>query len=166
MGKKIRAIGILAGLIGGAALLTALARAPYTPDQPVSFNHKIHAGDYQISCYYCHIYATRSTVAGVPSIQKCMGCHKITGMTLPNVQTLQGYWNRKEEIPWIKVYDLQDFVYFSHKRHLKVELDCQACHGTVQTMEKVQKVSSLTMGWCLNCHQQRNASIDCLICHK
>ena len=58
------------------------------------------------------------------------------------------------EIPWVKVHDTPDFVYFPHKRHVKSGILCQECHGEVQDdMTVGRRVSELTMGWCLNCHE-------------
>ena len=60
----------------------------------------------------------------------------------------------RQEIPWLKVHDLPDFVYFTHKRHVKAGIACQECHGEVQDdMTVGRRVSELTMGWCLNCHE-------------
>ncbi len=136
-----------------------------TIDQPIAFSHKVHAGDYQIRCLYCHIYADRSLVAGAPTVKTCMGCHETVGTDKPEIEKLAGYWERKEPIEWIKVYDLPDYVRFTHKRHVRAGVSCQTCHGAVDTMEKIEKASSLTMGWCLDCHKGKETSIDCLICH-
>ena len=45
------------------------------PSQPILFSHKIHAGDNGIPCQYCHSYVDISTIPGIPSVQKCVGCH-------------------------------------------------------------------------------------------
>lgn len=139
-----------------------------TPDQPINFSHKIHAGDNQIPCMYCHIYADRSRVAGVPNVARCMGCHKVIKTDAPEIIKLTSYWDKKEPIPWVKVYNLPDYVHFTHKRHIKAGLDCKACHGDVASMAKITKVSSLEMGWCLSCHTKREVKDgrDCWTCHK
>ncbi|MBI2877192.1 MAG: cytochrome c3 family protein [Candidatus Tectomicrobia bacterium] len=143
-----------------------LRRQAAAPIQPIAFSHKTHAGTYGIPCLYCHVYARRSTVAGVPSVQACFNCHKVIGLDQPEVLKVLNHWNKKEPIPWIKVHDLPDFVYFSHKRHVLKGVVCQTCHGTVQRMERVRRVSSLEMGWCVDCHIERGASRDCPVCHK
>ena len=135
-------------------------------EQPIAFSHKLHAGEKQIPCQYCHAYARRSLVAGVPSVQACMGCHQLVAVRKPEVRKLAAYWEQRQPIPWIKVHNLPDFVYFSHKRHVRAGVQCQECHGPVETMEEVRQVSSLEMGWCLSCHQQRQAPVDCVTCHK
>ena len=138
---------------------------PYSPDQPIAFDHKVHVTDYDIQCLYCHSYADRSPFAGVPSVERCMGCHLIVAAQTEGVQTLNGYWQRGEPIPWIKVNVLPRFVHFNHEAHLRAEVGCTECHGNVETMAKVSRVSSLKMGWCLECHRQEEASVDCLTCH-
>jgi len=125
------------------------------PVQPINFSHKIHAGDNQIPCQYCHIYAERSRVSGVPNVKRCMGCHQIIKTDSPEIQKVASYWDKKEPIPWVKVYNLPDHVYFPHKRHVRAGVDCKNCHGDVASMARIEKVSSLQMGWCLSCHTKR-----------
>jgi len=138
-----------------------------TPVQPIEFSHKIHAGDNQVPCMYCHIYAERSRHSGVPNVKKCMGCHVIIKTDSPEIKKLTKYWNDKEPIPWEKVHDLPDYVYFPHKRHVRAGVDCQNCHGDVASMSRVTRVSSLKMGWCLTCHIKRGVKngMDCWTCH-
>ncbi|MGD8559648.1 MAG: cytochrome c3 family protein, partial [Gammaproteobacteria bacterium] len=45
--------------------------------QPIEFPHNIHVKVNKINCMYCHTYARRSKVAGIPPTSKCMGCHKV-----------------------------------------------------------------------------------------
>ncbi|HAO92781.1 MAG: menaquinol oxidoreductase [Deltaproteobacteria bacterium GWB2_55_19] len=138
------------------------------PVQPINFSHKIHAGDNQIPCQYCHIYAERSRVSGVPNVKRCMGCHQIIKTDSPEIQKVASYWDKKEPIPWVKVYNLPDHVYFPHKRHVRAGVDCKNCHGDVASMARIEKVSSLQMGWCLSCHTKREVKNghDCWTCHK
>ncbi len=83
----------------------------------------------------------------------------------PGVKQLVTYWQNKQAIPWVRIYDLPDHVHFPHMRHVKAGLQCQECHGAVETMAEVEKVASLRMGWCLDCHQKKQARIDCAVCH-
>jgi len=136
------------------------------PAQPIEFSHAIHAGSYGIGCQYCHADARRSSFAGLPSVARCMGCHKIVAAQgNPEVQKLHRYWERKEAIPWVRLHKLAGFVYFPHKRHVHGGLTCQTCHGAVETMQRVAQVAPLTMGWCVACHAERRAPLDCVICH-
>ena len=141
----------------------------YAPEQPINYSHKLHAGDLQIDCKFCHTYARRSRTAGIPALAQCMACHQIIAGDRPNIQELAKAYNSQTPIEWVKVHDLPDFVYFSHKRHISAGFECQTCHGQVQEMEVLYREAPLTMGWCVNCHREnldKGASVDCLTCHK
>jgi hypothetical protein len=153
-------------LAGGAGALTRLGGARRGPDQPIAFSHRVHAGEFRIPCQYCHAAADRSSVAGIPSVERCMGCHQLTARTRPEVVKLTDYWTRGVPIPWVRVHSLPRFVYFSHKRHVRRDVPCQACHGQVEAMDVLRRVASLEMGWCVACHRERRASLDCLTCHQ
>jgi len=169
---------LLAGLLGfwvtatPTAPVSVTAEAPfnaYAPVQPIPYSHKLHAGDLQIDCSFCHTYARRSRSAGIPAMAQCMACHQLIATTKEPIKAMAAAYENKEAIQWVKVHDLPDFVYFSHKRHVLAGFTCQQCHGQVQEMEVVYREAPLTMGWCLNCHQEnldKGASTDCLTCHK
>ena len=140
------------------------------PVQPIEFSHKIHAGDNAVPCLYCHAYADRSPSAGVPSVQKCIGCHNSVASVrdAPEIQKLNEYWEAQQPIPWIKVHDVPDFVHFTHKRHVQAGLECQQCHGPVETMDRIKRGSNLRMPWCVDCHTEKQVEDgrDCWTCHK
>lgn len=145
----------------------------YHPEQPILFSHKIHAGDNAISCQYCHSGVERSKTAGIPSVNVCMNCHKGI-QTGPKIGSVEGtaeiqkiyaaagfdpakgeYTKPGKPIEWVKVHNLQDFVFFSHQQHVKVgKQDCANCHGDVKKMTTVEQVQPLTMGWCIDCHRK------------
>jgi predicted CXXCH cytochrome family protein len=165
--RPLRIVGIAAGLFAVAVVgFFVPSSGQVAPEQPVAFSHRSHAGQNQIPCLYCHVNARRSSVAGIPSVQRCMGCHKITAASKPEVQKLKEYWDRKEPIPWRKVTWMADFVFFQHWPHIRAEIQCQTCHGPVETMDRMQQVKVLTMKFCVSCHRQKQASIDCAVCHR
>ncbi|MDF2438737.1 MAG: cytochrome c2 [Bacteroidota bacterium] len=144
-------------------------KAVYHPDQPIQFSHKIHAGDNAINCQYCHSGVEKSKTAGIPSVNVCMNCHKgiSSGATTGTKEIAKiyeaagwdvekGEYNKPQKpIKWIKVHNLQDFVFFSHQQHVTVgKQDCANCHGDVKEMTTVKQVSPLTMGWCIDCHRK------------
>ena len=158
--------------------------------QPIAFPHVVHVQQYKIECRYCHADARRSEYAGLPSVERCMGCHKITAADKPEVKKLAEYAAKREAIPWARVYKLPEFTYFPHKAHIRAEVACQTCHGPVETMTTVAATTGptltndllnlvglrpapprLTMGWCVDCHRQQNATrgtqapLDCVVCH-
>ena len=164
----LKAAAATAAIAALAVLIAIFAFNPReaAPVQPINFSHKLHAGEYKIDCFYCHTNARRSVVAGIPSMQLCMGCHKNVGKDKPEVQKLIRLWEQRRPVEWIKINDLPDFVYFSHKRHIAADVTCESCHGQVQEMERVSQGRALSMEKCVNCHLERNASIDCWTCHK
>jgi hypothetical protein len=162
-GLAVAAVAIAAGL----ALLynLPLDLQDRSPLQPLAFSHKAHAGDSGIHCLYCHRYAAKSPVAGIPAVADCRACHLYISPDAVEIKKLMGYWERREPIPWIRVHVLPDHVYFPHMMHIRAGLACSSCHGEVAAMERVSRTASLKMGWCLNCHRQHKASIDCWTCH-
>lgn len=146
------------------ALTTEDALGPQV-QQPIEFPHNRHAKDMQINCMYCHTYARRSAVAGIPPLQKCIGCHQNieTVKDKPRIKELFKYWEAKKPVPWKKVHDLPDFVRFNHERHIKrfieqqdrpVQEACGYCHGDVKEMTVARRQKPLAMGWCASCHEK------------
>ena len=149
----------------------------YQPIQEIHYSHKIHAGDNQIDCKFCHSAARTSKTAGIPSLNVCMNCHKtIDEYTGPvteqytkefydgEIQKLydavgwdpenMAYTGVQKPVKWTRIHNLPDHVYFNHSQHVTVAgVACQQCHGDVQTMEVVEQHAPLTMGWCINCHR-------------
>lgn len=167
-----RGIIILVGLLvlAGAGALAAGVLAGGGIEQPLPFPHDIHAGTNQIPCMYCHSSADKSVDAGIPAVEVCAGCHLPGGVPMvaadsPGVRTLTAYWNAGEPIPWVRIHDLPDHAHFPHMMHVNAALECQECHGQVEAMAEVEQVSSLRMGWCLQCHRERQVRTDCFVCH-
>ncbi len=157
----------------------------YAPIQPIHYSHKIHAGDNQIDCNYCHSSARKSKTSGIPSLNVCMNCHKniseYTGEEdLENGYTKEFYTNEikklydaigwdeenqsytgdEKPVQWIRIHNLPDFAYFNHSQHVTVAgVECQKCHGPVEEMEIMEQFAPLTMGWCINCHKETNLDL-------
>ena len=179
-------------LLTGSMVVLPAQAAPAVPDavppggsyngadveQPIEFPHNIHVEVNKINCMYCHTYARRSKVAGIPPTSKCMGCHKIIATDKPRIQKLTEYWEKKQSPAWKKVHDVPDFVHFTHEKHLKrfvfdrdfpvedVKEVCAFCHGQLKDMTVARKVKPLNMGWCRSCHEANGGPGDCWKCHK
>src|SRR3954471_4379617 len=162
-----RAIAVLICAIG--LLLLVLVRAsaarPFAPRQPIDFSHVVHAADDGLSCELCHSSVRRSPFAGIAPVERCMGCHRVVNPENPEITKVRRFWETREPIPWIKVYALPRFVHFNHEAHFRANVTCNVCHGAVERMARVARVTDLTMGWCVGCHRTRGASDDCLVCH-
>ncbi|SMF32989.1 cytochrome c3 family protein [Pseudobacteriovorax antillogorgiicola] len=152
----------------------------YHPEQPIDFPHDLHAGEKQIPCQYCHSAARRSSWAGIPSMNVCMGCHNYVATDKEPIKYLTDKYQKKEPIVWTKVHDMPDFVRFAHKPHVLsdklaknyekefAENDgeaCFLCHGNVKEMGTVSQAKSLQMGWCIDCHVTNEAPVSCETCH-
>ncbi len=213
----------------------------YAPKQPIGYSHRLHAGELQIDCRFCHTGATQSQHAGIPSTDVCMKCHRhvtasfntmsefrrledeikkaesnqaggaegtdeteesagepavdldelkkqLAVMEIPSPELKKLYDSLKlkdskdpivesasSSIPWVRVHNLPDYVYFDHRAHVNAGVSCQKCHGPVESMERVRQFETLSMGWCVNCHrdatkngingQHVHASTDCSACH-
>ncbi|MEM8886782.1 MAG: c-type cytochrome [Bacteroidota bacterium] len=180
-------------LVGGLAKTIMEARTlglhqGYMPEQPIAFSHKLHAGEYEIDCKYCHTGTTKSKSAWIPSVNICMNCHKAiynrhepgerhpeargdndvspeiakiykaVGWDPEEVAYIEGY--KQEPIEWIRIHNVPDHAYFNHAQHVVVgNLECQNCHGPVQEMEVVYQYSDLGMGWCINCHRNEKVKV-------
>jgi len=158
---------ITAVIISGEVIFieaTNLGRQQYyQPEQPVWFSHKVHAGQNQIDCKYCHFTADKSMHSGIPPVAVCMNCHnqvkkgKITGET--EIAKVIDAYNNGEPIEWVKVHNLPDHVYFNHSQHVNVgKMDCTECHGDVAKMDEIIQVNDLSMGWCIECHRTKEVN--------
>jgi hypothetical protein len=159
---------IVAVIIAAVFLTRAYVYA--APQQPIAYSHRTHV-EAGVQCLYCHTSAMQSDIAGIPSVQKCMGCHTVIATDSKAVQELTGYWERGEPIYWKLVNQQPDFVYFSHQPHLGAGINCETCHGDVGSMEITRPAIKMDMGWCLDCHleqpEEKTARlVDCLTCHK
>ncbi|MGH7905357.1 MAG: cytochrome c3 family protein [Candidatus Binataceae bacterium] len=168
--------GLLFGIVPLSLLLTAAAIAVFSQRpwqartyvvQPIPFSHRVHAGEHHIPCLYCHAYARRSDFAGVPPIQRCVGCHG--SLNWREVKPVRKPWtdhaNAPYEVRWHRVYVLPNFVRFSHRIHIHAHIRCQKCHGAVQTMDRIKPKTDLNMGFCIGCHYRMHVTRDCFVCH-
>ena len=124
------------------------------PDQPIDFSHRLHAGEMGIDCEYCHTSVEKGRHAMIPATSTCVNCHSIARRNKPEIKKLFEYYNNDKPIPWNKVHDVPDFVFFNHSAHVNKGIECQHCHGDVERMEKVRQVHSFTMSACLDCHRE------------
>jgi mono/diheme cytochrome c family protein len=157
----------------------------YAPIQPIHYSHKIHAGDNEINCKYCHSAARVSKTAGIPSLNVCMNCHKNISEVAETTATpeytkafydgeiqklydavgwdkaTQTYTGKTKPVKWVRIHNLPDFVYFNHSQHVSVAgIECQTCHGPVEEFEIMKQYSKLTMGWCVDCHRKTDVKME------
>ena len=157
----------------------------YAPVQPIHYSHRIHAGSNGINCNYCHSAARVGKSAGIPSLNVCMNCHKNISEVSDTTATAeyskdfydkeiaklykavgwdkdnQKYTGKTEPVKWVRIHNLQSFVYFNHSQHVNVAgVECQTCHGPVQTYEIQKQFAPLTMKWCIDCHRKTEVKTE------
>ncbi len=128
-------------------------RVGYAPVQPVPFSHAIHAGQLGIDCRYCHNNVEKSPNATVPTSQTCMNCHSIVLKDSPLLAIVRASYQSGNPVPWVRIHQLPDFVYFNHAIHVNRGISCFECHGQINQMDRVHETQPLSMGFCLNCHR-------------
>lgn len=189
-------------ILGALAYAFSNVRQGYEPRQPIAFSHRrmagapvletnergeqVNVGGFGIPCVYCHTMPYKGRHSTLPSTAVCMNCHSTVGLNREWVLRMREYWDRGQPIPWVKVHDLPDFVYFDHSAHLNARdaqgnlklpavdengqamPQCQTCHGKVQEMDIVSVQHPFNMQWCLDCHRKPDikASTDCITCHR
>ena len=160
----------------------------YQPEQPIAFSHKVHAGENQVDCNYCHSSARHSASSGIPSTNVCMNCHmyidgseitdergnlKYDGERSPEIAKIYAAigWDPEERayiedyeqqaVKWVRIHNLPDLAYFNHAQHVNAgQVECQTCHGPIEEMEEVYQHSDLSMGWCINCHRETEVQVE------
>jgi c(7)-type cytochrome triheme protein len=162
-------LAIVVMILFGSTLLYVTSGKAAGADQPINFPHAamVQAG---VTCIYCHTDAMRSMAAGMPSVEKCMGCHKTIATTKPEVIKLKQYWDDQQAIEWVRLIKLPRFVYFSHQAHVQAgAVNCETCHGDVGNMKTTVQTVNMNMGWCLTCHEKQPNSPqikECFVCHQ
>jgi len=196
--KPLRVVAAAVVLLAAGGVVYAMIspRQGYAPPQPILFEHwrmaakpnwttqpdgkggtrEVNLGGYEIPCLYCHTMPYKGRHSTLPSTDICMNCHAVVGQDKEWIIRLKSeYWDTGKPIPWVKVHDLPDFVYYDHSAHLNVvdaegkpKLDCIDCHGDVANMGVIETQNRFNMGWCLECHRKPEmaAPTDCVACHR
>ncbi len=199
---RLLAFLLTLAILGALGYAFSNVRQGYEPRQPIAFSHRrmagapvmqtnekgeqVNVGGFGIPCVYCHSMPYKGRHSTLPSTAVCMNCHSTVGLNREWVLKMKEYWDRGQPIPWVKVHDLPDFVYFDHSAHLNAKdasgkpklpnvdangqpmPQCQTCHGKVQEMDIVSVQHPFNMQWCLDCHRKPEikASTDCIACHR
>jgi hypothetical protein len=180
------------GLVG-AALVALLAWGYWAGwvepavKQPIEFPHKTHLA-LKLQCTNCHQRAEKDAVAGRPPTQFCLACHSGGEAKSDEIRKLRAFGEKGQAVPWKRVWRLPSDVFFSHRTHVGARIECQTCHGPMETLTRppARALRKLTMNDCIGCHEQwewpketkdkqaapvkvaavRRVSTDCNACHK
>lgn len=159
--------------LGWGSALSAQARQaqkaeaePATKPQPIPFSHKLHA-QFVVDCLYCHAIEASGREMTYPAEALCMQCHATIKAESPEIKRLAGFDKQKKPVPWVRIYEIPDYVFFSHRVHFKrAKIDCQVCHGPVAEREVVTNEKPTSMQACMTCHKQEHAPNNCHACHE
>jgi hypothetical protein len=134
--------------------------------QPIPFSHKLHS-QFVRDCFACHEMPKSGSSMAYPPEEKCVDCHRAIKTDSPFVKKLAEYYEQKKSVPWVPIYRVPDYVYFSHKVHFKnARIACEACHGPVAERDIITKEKATTMVACMDCHRDRGAPVRCNTCHN
>src|SRR5262245_60860976 len=111
-------------------MLLAALRVGAVAQGPVPFSHKRHTA-VQVACKGCHANATSAERAGLPSAAQCLLCHANIKKHGGVLDQLAAFQKEEKPIPWVRIYRLPDFVFFSHAKH-GTKVSCAECHGRVE----------------------------------
>lgn len=172
-------IGLAVLVFGSAFFITNRPLEP-TVVQPIAFQHAKHAS--ALECSFCHQSVKDSEVATIPQAPRCMTCHSSPVTQSPEAEKIKSYFESGKPIPWVRLFDLQDDLLFSHKVHVGQGIECKTCHGDIATQKTIPAgfgskgvggpYGRGLMDFCLSCHQKKEAEspgrklTDCLTCHK
>jgi hypothetical protein len=164
--REVKAVFAAAGLLLLAAGLHGQPpEEPLLPQQPLPYSHKTHLA-LGLNCSSCHKNADPGEFMGFPADSFCMGCHRLIKADSPHIQKLAAAAEEKKPIPWVRVYKLPPYVYFSHRRHTAAGATCEACHGPVRERDVITREVVHNMRSCMACHAATKARNDCMACHE
>ncbi|NNE90471.1 MAG: cytochrome c3 family protein [Verrucomicrobiales bacterium] len=163
--KLIICLGALGTAVMAFTWYTAtpkFTRVGYAPQQPIPFDHSLHAGHLKMDCRYCHTFVENSPHSNVPAAQVCWNCHgpgkvksdspKLEPLRVAMDENYENYTG--EPIRWVQIHETPDYAYFNHAVHVNRGVSCVECHGNVDEMAVVHHEKPLSMGFCLECHRK------------
>ncbi len=149
-------VGILGVLLNAAVwyyFTPKYTRVGYTPIQPVAFDHSLHATQLGMDCRYCHSAVEVSSHSNIPNTQTCMNCHRAVKPDSPKLAAVRESWKTGAPVPWVRIHQTPDFVYFNHSAHVNRGVSCFSCHGSINHMRVISHDQPQSMSWCLDCHR-------------
>ena len=136
----------------------------FAAEQPIPYSHKTHVA-LGLKCLGCHTMPGNGEMATFPPESLCMGCHATVKKDSPHIRKLAEFARDKKPAPWVRVYRAPDYVWFSHKIHVK-QTGCERCHGPVGERSVLTREKSINMAACMACHEEMEAPNECNTCHS
>ena len=132
--------------------------------QPIPFSHKRHS-QAGMKCDACHQKLETGEQLQIPGGAECMRCHQDILKDTAVIQKLAQLEKEGQPLSWTRLYQLPEFVFFSHEKHMNGKVDCETCHGQVYDRDYLWQERDISMGACVDCHKLRKAPISCNLCH-
>ncbi len=166
--------------VRGKLLITSLAAAAVSVglwvrlapamdgQQPLPMSHQRHLAK-DMKCRACHQGVEGEAQASFPTLADCMDCHQKPQGDAPHEPSVRTFAQNHQEVTWARLNRLPGHVYFSHAAHVTLaNMNCEECHRDMRTVDQALAAPDvqLTMKTCVACHRQKQASLDCLSCHK
>jgi glucose dehydrogenase len=143
----------------------ALPAPAHPVEQPFPFSHRRHA-QAGIECATCHQPMGAGEQLQIPGVAECMSCHQSISTESPEIQKLAQLERDQKPLVWTRVYQLPDFVFFGHQKHLDAKIECAVCHGSVKDRDSLWQERDISMLGCVDCHKLRKATLTCDQCHN
>ena len=168
LGRAVVSVMMLlgCGFAAPAQTVTPSENAKPAKPQPLPFSHKVHT-QFLTDCLDCHALSSDGWTMGYPPESRCMECHATVKTDSPAIRQLAAFYAEKTPVPWVQIYRVPDFVFFSHRTHLKkAKLACESCHGPVRERDVLTKEKPTSMPSCIACHKEKGAPVGCRTCHN
>jgi len=172
---RLFVLALVIGAVAALIVVSFVADTSYSTgvnievQQPLQFSHKHHVQGLGLDCRFCHFTAERSSSAGFPDTQTCMGCHATVWSQAEILKSVRASWAHNQSLEWIRVHNLPDHVYFDHSVHVAKGISCTTCHGDVEHMTSIVQKHDFRMKDCVKCHEQSDPQLklrNCTICHR
>ncbi|MSU41676.1 MAG: cytochrome C [Pedosphaera sp.] len=165
--NRLPLLVLAGGLLLGGGVVTGVTyyftpkytNVGYQPLQPVSFSHKIHAGELGMDCRYCHNGVEKSWFSNIPAASTCMNCHSVVLKDDLRLAPIRESHEKQTPVPWVQIHKTPDYVYFNHSVHVNRGISCVHCHGKINEMDEVRHEKTLSMAFCLDCHRTAHEKI-------
>jgi len=133
----------------------------YAPEQPIAYSHRLHAGELQIDCQFCHWAADSSRHAGIPSSDVCMKCHRYVTAPFDQLQHEMRMSEQEGRKPKTIVSEELKKLYDS----LELDENFQPIEGAEPKSIPWVRVHNLPDYACFNHQAHVGAGVTCQSCH-
>ncbi len=160
---------VIALLLLVAVVVPLVARRGAAVPQPIAFNHRKHTQDLGLNCEFCHKYVRASAHAGLPDAETCSMCHSVPPGSSAEAARVTELITSGDPLQFNKLFRLPSHVFYTHRRHAGIgELECENCHGAIADTERPPErpLVRVTMEFCMDCHREREQTLDCNACHR